>query len=201
MTFIWCMFPEMWSETDRIFCHFVPFFSPLTTQKIKILKNWIKHLATFHFTHLYHKWLSYDGWFLKYWASPRQFFIILHHFLQLYPPNDLENQNFEKMQKPLENIITLHMYIINDNHIMYGCWDMEHDRHNFLSFRTVFLSFYTLNNPKNQNFLKMKKNTRNITILQMWNMNNNHMMYGSWNIECERWNFLSFRTIFAFLPS
>ena len=32
------MVPEIWNETDRIFCHFGPFF-PLTTQKIRILKN------------------------------------------------------------------------------------------------------------------------------------------------------------------
>ena len=41
ITIIWCTVPEMWSEIGRIFCHFGPFFcpsSPLTTQKIKILK-------------------------------------------------------------------------------------------------------------------------------------------------------------------
>ena len=37
--------PEIWSETDRIFCHFGPFFAfippppPLTTTKIKISKQ------------------------------------------------------------------------------------------------------------------------------------------------------------------
>ena len=37
-----CMVPEMWSATDRIFCHFGLFFcpfSPLTAQKIKMKKN------------------------------------------------------------------------------------------------------------------------------------------------------------------
>ena len=82
------------------------------------------------------------------------------------------------MQKPLEDIIVLHMYIINDDHIMYGCSDMEHDRHNFLSFCTVFCPFTPLTTQKIKIF-KNEKNTRNIIILQMWNMNNNHMMYGS----------------------
>ena len=27
ITFIWCMVPEIWSMTDRIFCHFGPFFA------------------------------------------------------------------------------------------------------------------------------------------------------------------------------
>ena len=43
----WGTFPEIWSETERIFCYFGPFFvlyTPLTTTKIKILKQWKKHL-------------------------------------------------------------------------------------------------------------------------------------------------------------
>ena len=45
MTIIWCMVPEIWSMTDKI-CHFGLFcpFTPLTTQKIKNLKKWIRHL-------------------------------------------------------------------------------------------------------------------------------------------------------------
>ena len=42
MRVIWCMVPEKWSGTDIIFCHFGLFCAlllPLTTQKIKILKN------------------------------------------------------------------------------------------------------------------------------------------------------------------
>ena len=48
MKIIWCMVSEIWSMTDRIFCHFGPCFAillpPLTNQKIKILKKWIKAL-------------------------------------------------------------------------------------------------------------------------------------------------------------
>ena len=49
ITIIWCTVPEIRSETDRIFCHFGPFFpllppstptpSPLIIPKIKILKK------------------------------------------------------------------------------------------------------------------------------------------------------------------
>ena len=45
--------------------------------------------------------------------------------LPFYPPNNSENQIFEKMKKkkkkknPRDTII-LHMYTINDNHVMYG---------------------------------------------------------------------------------
>ena len=42
---------------------------------------------------------SYDVWFLE-WET--EFFVILDHFLTFYqppPPNNLENQNVEKMKK------------------------------------------------------------------------------------------------------
>ena len=42
-----------------------------------------------------------------------------------------------------------------------------------------FLPFYPPNNPKKQNFKKMKETPRDIIILQGCNMNDNHMVYGS----------------------
>ena len=65
MTIIQCMVPEITSATDRIFCHFVPFFA-------------------------------------------------------LLPCNNPENQNFEKLNKTLGDIIILNMSTINENHMMYG---------------------------------------------------------------------------------
>ena len=48
--------------------------------------------------------------FLPYWAT----FCPLH-------PNNLENQNFEKMKKRTPGvIIILHISTINENHMMYG---------------------------------------------------------------------------------
>ena len=46
MTIIWCMVSEIWSTTDIIFFilgYFCP-FTPLTTQKRKILKKWKKRM-------------------------------------------------------------------------------------------------------------------------------------------------------------
>ena len=147
---------EIRSETDRIFCHFGPFFtlsSLLIIPKIKILrKKWNKCLEMsssdvymctinedhtiygswnirwnreifvilghflpfqfsenlehqnlkiekntwryYHFTHLHHKWQSYDVWFLRYGAWQTEFFVILDHFLPFCSPIDPENQNF-----------------------------------------------------------------------------------------------------------
>ena len=59
-----------------------------------------------------------------------------------------------------------------------------------------FLPFYTPNNPKNQNFEKIKK-TPWVIILNMCTINGSHMMYGSWDTECDRPSFLLFWTIFC----
>ena len=46
----------------------------------------------------------------------------------------------------------------------------------------------------------MKKIAGDIIILHMCTKNHNHMMYGSWDMECDRQNFLSLWTVFALLP-
>ena len=92
----------------------------------------------YHFTHVHHRWQSYDVWLLWYGAWGTEFFVILDHFLHFYPPNNTKSQNFEKIKKTPGDIITLHMCTMNDNHMMYGSWDMECDGQNFLSFWTIF---------------------------------------------------------------
>ena len=69
----------------------------------------------------------------------------------------------KKWEKKSGDII--HMCTINDNHMMNGSWDMECERQNFLSFGTIFCAFTPPNNPKNQNFEKMKKKTPGDIIL------------------------------------
>ena len=116
-------------------------------------------------------------------------------FLPFYNSTDRENQKyFEKMKKAPGDII-LYICTITDNHVMYGSWDMEHDRKNFGHLGT-FLPFYPPNNLKNQNFEKMKKLAGDI-ILHRCNINDNHMMYGSWDTKRDRHNFLSFWTSFC----
>ena len=44
---------------------------------------------------------------------------------------------------------------------------MEHNRHNFLSFRTVFLPFYPPMDPVNQTFEKIKNTLEDTIILHM----------------------------------
>ena len=68
----------------------------------------------------------------------------------------------------------------------------------FCHFR-LFFAFYTPNYPENQNFGKMKKPPGGIIILNMSTINENHMMYDSWDMKCAKQIF--FVILGYFLPS
>ena len=131
--------------------------------------------------------------------STTEFFVILDYLLPFYPPNNPENQNFEKMEKPPGDINILHMCTINDNHMMYGSWDMKCDRHNFFIILDHLFPFYPppLNNPKII-FLKKMKNCLEISSFYNCTKNHGHMLHCSWDMMCGRCNFhFSFWAIFC----
>ena len=178
------------AEIFNILGNFLPFY-PLSTQKIKILKKIEKTPKDISFSK--HKWQSYDLWFLRYGVQQTEFFVILDYFLPIYPPNNLEKSKFKKNMKTLPGyIIILHRCNINDSHMMYGSWATDHDRQNLFVILDHFLPFYPPNNLKNQNIETIKKTLGDIIIWNMCNVSDNHMMYGSWDTECDRQNFLSF---------
>ena len=127
MTIIWCMVPQIWSVTDRMFCYFGLVFA-------------------------------------------------------LLPPNNSKNQNFEKKKTIPVDIIILDMCTINYNYKMCGSWDTECDRQIFFVILDHFLLFYPPNNPKNQNFEKMKKMPRDIIILHKCTKNHDDMLHCSWDM-------------------
>ena len=45
--------------------------------------------------------------------------VILGHFLLFDPPNNLKNQNFEKMKHTPGDIIILHLRTKSNNHMIY----------------------------------------------------------------------------------
>ena len=178
----------------------------------------ILNMCTKNHNHMYSSRDTEWDWqnFLSFWAilcpfttslPPRndlknqtEIFVILGHFLPFHHFDNLENQNLTLKKTP-GDIIVLHMCTINDNDMMYGSWDMECDRQSFFLIFDHFLHLYPPNNPKNQNFEKMKKTLGHIFILQRCTTNDNHMMYGSWDIEHDGQIFLSFWTIFSpFIP-
>ena len=118
---------------------FLPFltvfypFTPLWTQKIKILKEWKKHLKI-----LFYKCVPKMTviWCMvpEIWSTT-EFFVILDHFVPFYPLNNLKNQNFGKMKKTPGDIIILQKSTKNNDHMLYCSWNMVHDRCNcYISF-------------------------------------------------------------------
>ena len=104
------------------------------------------------------------------------------------------------MSKASGDVIILHMCTKNHNHTMHASWDMEYDRHNFLSFWAIFCPFTPLLTPKINIWNKCKKNPGDI-LLHMCTINEDYIMYGSWDIRHKKQNFLSFWTIFcSFTP-
>ena len=105
---------------------------------------------------MYHKWQSYNVWFLRYGARQTEFFLILEHFLPFYPTNNPKNQNFEKIKAG--DIIILQNCTKNHDHMLYCSWEMAHDRCNFyFSFQAIFGSFTSLTAWKIKILKKWKK--------------------------------------------
>ena len=73
--------------------------------------------------------------------------------------------------------------------MMYGSWDKESNRYNFLSLWVTFCHLTALTICKTRILKKWKKTPRDITILQMYTINDNHIMYGSRDMEYNRQNF------------
>ena len=109
-------------------------------------------------------------------------FIILAHFLFLYLTG--------KLKKKPGDFIILHLFTTNNDHMMYGSWDMKHD--GIFCYFGLFLLFYPPNKPEDQNLENMKKAACDFIILHTRTVNENPIMYGSWNVERGKHNFLPF---------
>ena len=71
-------------------------------------------------------------------------------------------------------------------------------RENFLSFWAIFCSFAPLLTPKIKISKKCEKHPDIYPILlYMCTINQDHMMYGFWDMKCNRQNFLSSWTVFC----
>ena len=92
------------------------------------------------------------------------------------------------MKKLPGDIIILHRCNINDNHMMYGSWDTKCDR-GFFVILDYFYPFTTLTTQKIQILKKMKNLPGDIIILHKCTINDNHIRYGSWDMERDRQNF------------
>ena len=108
--------------------------------------------------HVYHKWESYDIWFLNYKLQQKSILSFWAIFY-LFSPRTTCKIKILKFKKSPWDIIILHICTINDNHMLYGSWDMNLNRHNFFSFWTVFWPFTPLTTWKIKILKKWKKKT------------------------------------------
>ena len=104
-----------------------------------------------------------------------------------------KNQNFEKMEKISKYIIILSM--CTKTTITRGTVPEIRSEKDILVICCPFTP--TLKNPENQNFEKMKEASGYLIILHLRTKNHDHMMYASWNMECNIHNFLSFWATFC----
>ena len=149
MKIIWCMIPEIWSTTDRIFFSFWTIFCPFTPptpsdnpenqnfEKMKIAPGdiIILHKCTINDNHMIH-----GSWDMM--CTRQNFFVILGHFFPFYPPYSLKNEKFKKMKKMPQYIIILHNCTKNHDHMLYCSWHMTGDRCNcYFWFWAIFCPF------------------------------------------------------------
>ena len=108
------------------------------------------------------------------------------------------------MKKTSGGIIILNISTINKNHMMYDSWDMEHNRQNFFSFWTFFALLHppppTPLQPRESKFWKNEKSIWIYNLLHKCTINNNNMIYRSWDMKCTIHIFLSSWAIFSFYP-
>ena len=144
------------------------------------------HVHHHHFTHVYQNPPSYELWFLKYGVRDNNFFVILGHFFCPFTPLTTWKIKILNKQKK---------HAKNYNRITYASWDKECNRHNFLSFCAIFaiLPHYW---PQKLKFGKNVKKPWDIILLNMRTINEDHMMYDSWDIRYEGQSFLSIWAIF-----
>ena len=151
------------NEFNCYFSFWVIFYPlpPWQPKKSKFRKNEKKSWRYNHFTIVYQKSWSYAILFMRYDAWQRSLFFILGHFLPFYPHNSPKNQNFKKMKQTPDRC---------------NC---------YFSFWAIFCPF-TPYQPKKSKFQKMKTRPGDIIILHLCTKNYDQMMYGSWDMVCDR---------------
>ena len=125
--------------------HFGLFFAlipPYQPKKWKFHKNGKKPWR-YHLTQVCQKSWSHAVLFLRHgeWQMWLLFFILGYFFTLLPPLKAWKIKISKKWKKSPEDIIILQKSTINDNHKMYGSWDMKCNRHFFLAFCAISCPF------------------------------------------------------------
>ena len=91
------------------------------------------------------------------------------------------------MKQTPGDVSILHKCTKNHDHMLYCSWNMVRDRCNcYFSFWTSFYPFILLTSQKIKFFKKWKKKAWRYHLLHMCTKNYDQMMYGSWDMVCNR---------------
>ena len=143
---------------------------------------------------------------IRWCTAPEIFFvtvIIISHFglfVALLPPQQPKKSKLKKKMKK-KHLKISSFYICVPKIMIRWCtfpeiWCVTNVI--IFHFGPFFALFYPHNSPKNQNFQKMKQATGDITILHRHTKNYDQMVYGSWDMVCDRCNcYFSFWAIFC----
>ena len=128
MMIMWCMVPEVWSTTDRIFCHFRLFFDLLPpsspkNKNFKIMKKIIRDIIILHKCTKNHNHMLYCSWYMvcdrSNWYS--SFWTIFCPFT----PITAQKIKIKKMKKGLE-ISSFYTIVATVMIICYTVLDIWH---------------------------------------------------------------------------
>ena len=142
---------------------------------------------------MYHKWQSYDIWFLRYEVWQTEFFLSFWTaFCTVTPLKTQKIKILEKWKKNPRDIIILHKCIKNFDHMLYYFLDMTHNRSNwYFSFWAILCPCTSLRAQKIKikKKKKMKKTPGDIIILYKCTKNHDHMLYCSWDMARDECNY------------
>ena len=159
--------------------YFLPFYP---------LNNPEKNSWWYHFTHGYHKYKSYDAWFLRYGVQQTEFFFSFWTILCPFTPPPLTTQRIKILKKWKETLETSSFY--SSVPWMAIIWYMVPEISTatdkiFFVILGDFLAFYP-NIPKNENLKKMKQKPGYIIILHNCTKSYDYRLYCSWDMVCDR---------------
>ena len=134
------------------------------------------------YIYVYHKWRSYNIWFLKYKVQQTGIFLILGHFCPFSTLTTQKIKNWKKHLQVLSFCTFAPQWCMVPE--MWSATDI------IFSHSELFFAFTPCGSRKSK-FWKNEKTTQDI-ILQMCTINDSHMMYDSSGMECNKQNFMSF---------
>ena len=135
------------------------------------------------------------------WNATEIIFCHLAPFFALWPSQQSEKimKKFWKNEKNAQRYhftCVYHIWKSYDIRVLrYGARQTE-----FFLILDHFLPFYPPKNPEKQNFEKNQKRPGDTIILHKCNINDNYMMYVSWDMKYDRYNSVILDHFFALLP-